>query len=125
MPRARILVIDDDSQVATVIARALRDHDVAVVDSPTDALHALGARAFDVVVCDLEMPVMSGVDLLETARARGLVQRERFVFMTAFPASAEVRRAAAAGSHPIFPKPVDVGVLRAVVDQMATHDPEE
>jgi CheY-like chemotaxis protein len=62
---ARVLVIDDDFLVAESIRRTLRgEHDVVVEQNPTVALERLRTGpAFDVILCDLSMPTLSGAAL--------------------------------------------------------------
>lgn len=64
-PRARVLVIDDDKLVRTSIARLLaQNHDVVTVNDASAAVAMLEEdAAFDVVFCDLLMPMMTGMQL--------------------------------------------------------------
>ncbi|KMO42631.1 histidine kinase [Methylobacterium tarhaniae] len=70
--RARILVVDDDPQVRHVTASFLNGfgYDEAEVPSGEAALERLDAERFDLVVADLAMPGMSGLDLAEAVRMR-------------------------------------------------------
>lgn len=69
----RILLVDDDPSVLFALSEMLasRGHDVVTASDGTEALTSIdGAAAFDVVVTDLAMPGMSGLELLEKVRAR-------------------------------------------------------
>jgi len=80
----RVLVVDDEPLVASAVAALLPPGAEAVVATTGEAaLARLGAgEAFDVVLCDVMMPAMSGMDVYERARgARPGIER-RFVFMT-------------------------------------------
>lgn len=81
--RARVLVVDDERAVGVILARLLRDHDVTCVTAAREGLDLLMSdEAFDVVLCDLMMPAMSGMDLYdELARLRPEAA-ERMVFIT-------------------------------------------
>jgi PAS domain S-box-containing protein len=70
--RAHILVVDDDPQVRHVTASFLNGfgYDEAEVPSGEAALERLAAERFDLVVADLAMPGMSGLDLAEAVRER-------------------------------------------------------
>ena len=58
---ARILVVDDRADVARAIARMLTDHDTATETDPRRAVARVeGGERFDIVLCDLNMPGMSG-----------------------------------------------------------------
>nr|WP_198157657.1 response regulator [Methylobacterium nodulans] len=70
--RARILVVDDDPQVRHVTASFLSGfgYDAIEVPGAEAALARLGAEPFDLVVADLAMPGMTGLDLAEAVRER-------------------------------------------------------
>ena len=65
-PRPRVLCVDDDLRVLTGLARILaRDYDVSTVDNAAEAIALSTASApFEVVVTDLKMPNIDGIDLL-------------------------------------------------------------
>jgi EAL domain-containing protein (putative c-di-GMP-specific phosphodiesterase class I) len=67
-----VLLIDDEQQVLTAYARVLRAAGFDVTTLPNGGLveRALGEAAFDVVVCDIRMPGMTGIDILRAVRAR-------------------------------------------------------
>jgi signal transduction histidine kinase/CheY-like chemotaxis protein len=84
--RGRVLVVDDDPMVSSALRRTLaREHDVEVVMSSREALARLVSpegAGVDVVLCDLMMPELTGMDLhAELAVAAPAVAR-RMVFIT-------------------------------------------
>jgi two-component system cell cycle sensor histidine kinase/response regulator CckA len=90
--RRRVLIVDDDRPVAAAVALELEDHDVVVAGSGREAFEILRRDpAFDVVLCDVMMPELSGVDLYNWLRPIEPQLLDRFVFMTggAFTARAE------------------------------------
>jgi PAS domain S-box-containing protein len=78
----RVLVVDDEPLIGESVRRALVDHEVAVAHSGADAILMCERTDFDLVLCDLMMPGLSGIDVFETVRARRPELAERFVFMT-------------------------------------------
>ena len=62
-PQGRVVVIDDEPLVASSIARLLSRHEVQVFQDAQAGLQALMTAPVDVVICDVMMPGMSGVDL--------------------------------------------------------------
>jgi signal transduction histidine kinase/CheY-like chemotaxis protein len=89
---AHILLVDDDPLVQNSIRRTLeRHHDVVIVGSGARASSILEAEKFDIVLCDLIMPGMTGMQLFETIRARDPEQAKRFVFLTGGTSSPEAR----------------------------------
>ncbi len=82
--RGSVLVIDDEPRLATTIRLALLEHaDVDVAGGGAAALALLeGEAGYDLVLCDLMMPEVSGMDVFERVRAARPELAERFVFMT-------------------------------------------
>ena len=69
MLRPRILVIDDNVVLARSFARMLRNYETLVESDPQVAVARIcGGEAFDIVMCDLRMPVMSGIEVLQAIR---------------------------------------------------------
>ena len=65
-----ILIVDDDPRIRTSLSEALRDEatEVRTAESGEDALSRLGEAAADLVLADLRMPGMDGVELLRVLR---------------------------------------------------------
>lgn len=91
--RGRVLVVDDEPLVAQTIALTLEDdHDVIAFESSRAALELLRAgERFDVVLCDLMMPELTGMDLYEAVCALDEQQAARFVFLTGGAFTARAR----------------------------------
>jgi two-component system, chemotaxis family, chemotaxis protein CheY len=69
---ARILVVDDDSVIRDMLAMVLAeesDHDVIVAANGQEALDQLHDGPVDAIVCDVNMPVMDGIELVRTVRS--------------------------------------------------------
>ena len=73
-PRARILVIDDDSNTLASISRAFRleGHEVTVTDDPVRALDLAREQDFDAIFSDVVMPAKDGLALLEEIKKAGV-----------------------------------------------------
>jgi two-component system, cell cycle sensor histidine kinase and response regulator CckA len=80
--RAAVLVVDDEPAVGVVLGRLLQDHDVTVVTTAKEALDLLVSDRFDIVLSDLMMPGMSGMDLYDELVRRGSRAAARMVFIT-------------------------------------------
>ena len=110
----RILVVDDESSIRFSLSELLGDeHTVTPAEHAPAALALLEDESFDLVISDLNMPAMSGMQLLEEVRARH--PQIIFVLMTAF---ADVRTAVQAlkqGAYDYIPKPFDNDDMRALV----------
>lgn len=106
----RILVVDDEPSIAAFIRHALVPHDVATVHSGREALVALDNRTFDAVVCDLVMPDISGIEVLEHVKERSPELAQRFVIITGAAVS-EVAPQLAMLDVPVLHKPFSMQEL--------------
>ncbi|MEI9949778.1 MAG: ATP-binding protein [Pseudomonadota bacterium] len=80
----RLLIVDDDPLVARTLARQLGSHAVEVVSNGSDALARLenAGNSFDLVLCDLMMPGLTGMDVFAETERRWPNLAERFVFIS-------------------------------------------
>jgi CheY-like chemotaxis protein len=119
--RPRVLVVDDDPLVARSIVRGLGpSHDVTTTTTATDALERLErGDAFDVLLCDLMMPGMTGMELHERVAARDPALAARFVFVTGGAFTSKAREFLDRSTNPCVEKPFDLSQLRAVVARTA------
>ncbi len=78
----RILVVDDEPLVCEGIKRALRSHDVTITSSGADAAKLCVSSDYDLVLCDVMMPDVSGMDVYARVRRARPEVAGRFVFMT-------------------------------------------
>jgi len=115
--RARVLVVDDEPMVARAIARTLSEHDVTVLHSGAAALERLRQDVgFDVVLCDLMMPELNGMELHERLRLEVPAASERMVFMTGGAFTPQARDFLARVPNARVDKPFEPAALRALVD---------
>ena len=113
--KGRILVVDDEVNARTALLELLRDEGYAV-ESAADAFKALGKMADfapELVLTDLKMPGMDGLQLLEKLREGD--PDLAVIVMTAFGEVETAVRAMRAGARDYLNKPVNVGELSLVV----------
>jgi FixJ family two-component response regulator len=98
-------VIDDDASVRAATNNLLRSHGYTVhtFASAEEFLQSAHLNDTSCVIADVQMPVMSGVELLTTMRAQGY--RVPFIFITAFPDESIRARALKAGAICFLAKP--------------------
>src|SRR5262249_20293 len=115
--RRRVLVIDDDPRVGEAIALSLRDeHDVDVMTDGQAALDKLakGAR-FDVILCDLLMPQMTGMDFYRQVLRLAPQLVGRLVFMSGGAFTPRARAFVEGLPNRCIEKPPEVSKLRELV----------
>ncbi len=114
--RGRILIVDDEVALGRALERILQGgHDVTLVSSGAEALARIaGGAPYDIVFCDLMMPVMSGVDVYETLVAANPEQARRMVFMTGGAFSLQAERFVASTLSTVVEKPFVPTTVRAI-----------
>ena len=115
--RRRILAVDDEPLLLKAYRRMLADvHEVVTALGGRDALLVLQKDpGFDVILCDLQMPEMSGMELHAKVKARHPALAERFVFATGGAFSSEAKRFLEQGITCIG-KPFRVEELTAAIE---------
>jgi two-component system response regulator HydG len=115
----RVLVIDDDKALAETIAESLerRGHDCSVCTSGKSGIAKLERESFDVVLTDLRMGDLGGLEVVKRSR-EVLPDAEVFV-ITGFGDVKTAVEAMKLGASHYLQKPIDLAELRAVVDQSA------
>jgi two-component system, cell cycle sensor histidine kinase and response regulator CckA len=119
--RARILIIDDEPLLGQTLRFAFQDkHDVEVASSGREALERLANDAdFDLVLCDLMMPDVSGEHVYRAVSERAPALLPRFVFMTggAFTERAQEFLAHFAGRQ--LEKPFNIDEVEALLSEVS------
>jgi CheY-like chemotaxis protein len=116
--RGRLLIVDDEVMFAKAIARSLAsEHDVALAGSASDALERVtGGERFDVIICDLMMPQMTGMELHAALSRVAPDQAARVVFVTGGAFTAGARAFLDAVPNQRIEKPFETQQLRAVLN---------
>jgi two-component system, sensor histidine kinase RpfC len=125
-PRLRVLVAEDIRINQQVIERMLSSagHSVKMVGDGEQALQALELGEFDVVLMDVNMPVMNGVDALKLHRfAAGGRDSPPFVALTADATDETRRQCEEAGFAAYLTKPLDTEQLLGAIDRLAGARP--
>jgi CheY-like chemotaxis protein len=115
----RILVIDDEPSLSKALSRLLSDeNEVVVVGGAAAALARLeGGERYDVVLCDLMMPLMDGIELHRRLSLTCPEEAERMVFMTGGGMTARVEAFFRRVPNPLLDKPIDLDGLRALIER--------
>jgi two-component system response regulator PilR (NtrC family) len=114
---ARILVVDDETSMQDFLGILLQraGHEVVTCATATQAVLALEADEYDLVISDIRMPEMSGLELLD--RVRDLCPETPVVVITAHGTAESAVEAMKRGAHDYLTKPFSVDEVRRVVDK--------
>jgi DNA-binding NtrC family response regulator len=113
--RINILIVDDERGLCAGVQEALKREGYAV-DAANDsrtALRFIGERLYNLVLTDIKMPDMSGLQLLKEARQKS--RDTLFIMMTAFGTVESAVEAMKGGAYDYLSKPIDMQRLRALV----------
>jgi DNA-binding NtrC family response regulator len=114
--QATILIIEDDPTFRSLLVAILEDEGYGIVEEEDgrQALLALRRRSFDLVLSDLRLPGMEGLDLFRSAKAEGIAPP--FILLTAFGTVEEAVSALKEGVTDFLTKPLkDPDALRTLV----------
>ena len=119
--KLRILVLDDEPKTGRILAKVLarEGHQVEAATDPSNALGRLGSGQYDLLVTDLKMPTMSGLDVMKQARARD--KRLDVLMMTAYATAETAVEAMKEGAADYLIKPFANEELVLVVARIAEH----
>jgi nitrogen-specific signal transduction histidine kinase/ActR/RegA family two-component response regulator len=119
--RQRVLIVDDELSLLSSLRRALaRDMDVSLASSAIDALAILASGSrFDLVLCDIMMPDVDGIEFFERATKAYPEIRDHFVFMSGGNFGGAVQQFLDSCDVPRLEKPFDVRELRRMLRQRA------
>ncbi len=118
MPESRrVLLVDDDPGVVDWLTEELSERGFTVegVTSPTKALARVSEQAFDVVVSDIEMPEMRGIDLVRAIHEKRPTQL--VLLITAFGSIELAMNCVRAGAADFIAKPFPIQILAAAIDR--------
>jgi CheY-like chemotaxis protein len=121
--RARVMVIDDEALVGRVVRRVLAACDVVLETDGRAALARIAAKeCFDVILCDLQMPRMTGAEVHAAVRALDPAAASRIIFLTGDRHSPGAEDFLAPLPNAVLMKPFDLDVLRELVTRVSCRD---
>ena len=117
--RGRILVVDDEPLVIRTVKRILsKEHDLVVTEAATEALALCASgEKFDLILCDLMMPEMTGMDLHRELSLVSPEQADRMIFVTGGAFTEKARRFLSETPKEHLEKPFASANLRAIVQR--------
>lgn len=120
---AKILVVDDSQTVRQQVANALQPHGFEIleaVDGVQGAV-AIGEGGIDCVICDVNMPNMDGISMVEKVKAEMGFTNLPIIMLTTEGAMELVQRAKKAGASGWIVKPFKKDLLLAAVTKLTSR----
>jgi len=117
---ARIAVVDDEADLAGILANRLRraGYEVSLAGDGLAALELIGRERPDLVLLDVRMPRLDGIETLRRLRQDGATARVPVIVMTANAEAADRARAFEAGANGCLAKPFETGEMLARVREL-------
>jgi two-component system, NtrC family, response regulator len=121
MSKSRVLVVDDDASLRRVVQVQLEQEGylVSAAASAQQALSSLQVRPFDLIITDLRMPDLSGLELLKQVRSQ--YPQTVIIILTAFGTVETAVEAMRAGAYDYLTKPVHPDEMVMVVGRALEH----
>lgn len=121
----KILILDDEERMAQLISRSLEreGYVVAAVTEPEQAIEALKEDSWDVLLTDLRMPGMTGIDILK--RSKSISPQTEVILMTAYASVETTREALKAGAVDYLIKPISAeNDLKPLLEKLLSTEKE-
>lgn len=114
----KILIIDDEEVLAEVLVESLEleDYQAQFKSSASDGLKYFKENNVELIICDMSMPSMSGLDLLKVIQEDSEISNKPFFFL--YTGNVELTRQELQnlGGHEIISKPFDMDELVELID---------
>jgi len=120
---ARILVVDDEPRILQFLSKVLTDegHEVETVDNAGDALGKVGSEGYSLILLDIKMPGMSGIDLYKRLKKTADALARRIVFITGDVMGVETANFLSKTKAPYITKPFDTKQLKKEINRILTE----
>jgi DNA-binding NtrC family response regulator len=115
--RVEIMIVDDEPIVGERLSASLRKdgHTVEAFKNPANALHRVEAQTFDIVICDIRMGEIDGLQVMERVLADS--PTTKFIMITGYATLELARESLTKGAFDFIAKPFKLGEIRKTVDK--------
>jgi two-component system, sensor histidine kinase and response regulator len=110
-----LLVVDDEEINLQLLTRLFQEYDIDTAMDGQAALNQLQAKTYDLVLLDIMMPVLNGLEVLRTIRRTKDIATLPVILVSAVTERADVARGIRLGANDYITKPLDVDIVRARV----------
>jgi signal transduction histidine kinase len=114
----KILLLDDEESILDVLARILQPYQVDMANQGAKALEKLAQRDYDIILCDVHMPGMSGIEFYKNLEQQYPHLKNRVVFMTGDTVNSQTMAYMEEIQAVTLAKPFDIVSLLTVVEEM-------
>jgi diguanylate cyclase (GGDEF)-like protein len=123
LPVPRLLIVDDIADNRAILSRrfARRGFEIVEADCGKEALRLAQEQSFDVVLLDVMMPDMDGIEVLRTLRKSFSESQLPVIMVTAKTQSEDVVEALKSGANDYVTKPVDMAIVLARVNNQVAR----
>ena len=124
--RARILIVDDDESIRTVLATILEEekYKVDTAQNGEEAIEKTKTQFYNLALIDIRLPDMEGTELL--TRMKETIPKMRKIIVTGYPSLQNAIEAVNKGADAYVMKPFDVAkVLKTIKEQLARREQEK
>jgi PAS domain S-box-containing protein len=124
VPKAKILVVDDETSTLEFLSRLLTDegHDVETVSNADEALEMVKNKRYSLILLDIKMPGASGIELYGRMQKIALSLAERVIFITGDVMGTDTEAFLSKTKAPYIAKPFDVHQLKKKIERFLTGD---
>ena len=111
----RILIIDDEKKMGDILKRALKreGYDVKAVTDPLKGLEEVKLQTYNIILCDLKMPKMGGIEVLEECKK--ISPNTAFFLMTAYATVENAVESMKKGAYDYLIKPFSLDEMKIMV----------
>jgi len=119
--KKRILIIEDDEEMRSLLKEFLDEegYETDSVDNGSEAFHRLVGEVFDLVITDIRMPGLTGLDILPGVRK--LQPEAPIIVMTAFGSDEVYHKVLERGATAYLEKPIHLDHLRNLIQKMVSQ----
>jgi two-component system response regulator PilR (NtrC family) len=121
---ARVLLIDDDPDILTIVGKALARHnlDTDTATSARDAIMRLARDDYDLILSDIRMPDFDGMQLLAFLDERMPEYKNRVIFLTGDTGTQDTADFLKRTGAPYLVKPIDLEALRGLIQRFLEQE---
>ncbi len=111
----KILIVDDEEDICDIYQFYLKDYATKIAFNGQEALTLINSEPFDLIISDINMPVMSGLKLLEACRkSQNYIP---FIMVSAFGDKDKIKEAWSLGAYTFIEKPTNKEALLGFVNK--------